>query len=559
VLITLPVFFAERRYRQPRQVVLLAVIYATTLAYGAWVMATGSPFAAKYTEAGDWLFGALPQADWFTRFWTHLWWLLRDLGTHEFFPWLLLLPLLAPWLPRAWLPAKVHRLRPLSLRGGLLVLIVILYLVVAAALTPADMARGPMAEMRYVVPLLALGATVGGIALVILWNVARWTAVVGLLLLVCTNWLHLGFLAHRVDGTRAWWPPTLVRYVAEQMHDFTTGNEAMIGLLREVPSGTTVRSWPQYMVYPPMYYVPRLHYCDQLTEAKPIRAELKARLPDYVYTERARPELVLVPAPYVGEALRVLSIRFGPGSYRLAKTLPGQWNYMSKPEIPIHFFQAPANGHLFPGMAVLVASGSPLTEHRSIRSNGDADAESLHRMALSLISAGELSAAESRLQESLRLEPHQHQARLQLGALALQRGAIATACEHFRAVLDADPECAEAHLSLGAVLERQGRRYEAREHYLEAIRLREDWPLAYFNLGNLTAADGAISRAIDHYRKAIELDPRFAEARINLGLALLKTGERAEAAKQFRAVLVLLPPDSPKAAQVRAILGGGKP
>ena len=91
------------------------------------------------------------------------------------------------------------------------------------------------------VPLLALGAALGGLALVILWRMARPLAPAMALLLVGSNILYLGFLTERFDGTSAWWPPTLSRYVYELFHDHTTGNEAAIALLGRLPPKTTVR------------------------------------------------------------------------------------------------------------------------------------------------------------------------------------------------------------------------------------------------------------------------------------------------------------------------------
>ena len=55
LLATLPVFFLDRRDRQPRQYVMLGILWCVAIAYGAWLLATGNPLTADYRSA-DWLF-----------------------------------------------------------------------------------------------------------------------------------------------------------------------------------------------------------------------------------------------------------------------------------------------------------------------------------------------------------------------------------------------------------------------------------------------------------------------------------------------------------------------
>ena len=125
------------------------------------------------------------------------------------------------------------------MRGWTLVVLTLASLLTAAALLPPDMGKGPMAEMRYVVPLLAVGAAMGAVALTILWIAWRPAAPVAALLLAATNWLYFGFFAERLDRAEAGWPPTLYRYAMELCNPYQTGNEAMIDLLDKLPAGTT--------------------------------------------------------------------------------------------------------------------------------------------------------------------------------------------------------------------------------------------------------------------------------------------------------------------------------
>ncbi len=484
-LASLPVFFVHRGYRRRGQLGLLAVIYAAAVLWGVVILWRANPFAAQYMGAEDWLFGRQPQPGYWQRFWVHLGWLLRDLGTHEFVPWgvlpLLALPWMAGWLEKMgatgksadgtrektgktgkkdevvaascsmpnrglmppaglwpirwwhavidWLgrPARrgrLVRLRALATRAWVLVGVILLHVLLGAALTPPDMAKGPLAEMRYVVPLVAVGAVLGAVAVAIAAQVCRLLGIVVLVVLVGSNLLHLGFLAQRSDLRQACWPPTLWRYVWEQCHDYQTGNEHLLALLEQLPPGTTVRSWPTYLVHPPMFYVPKLCYCDQLSEAKPVVAELRAQLPDYVFVERAEPELVVVPAPWVGRALWVLERRFGRvpaadsarsspsqssqagsgslAAYRLARVLPAPWAYSSKPEIPNHFFegrpsQPPTDWNTQPGLVLLVRTTSPLANHPALKAE-DFEVPRFRNLGLLLAARGWTEAARASLE-----------------------------------------------------------------------------------------------------------------------------------------------------------------
>jgi len=560
VLVTLPLFLLERDYRSTRQYVLLGVVYATALVYALWVLATVNPFGTEYDMAEDWLFGTGPKPDALFRFVRHLWWLLRDLGTHEFLPWCLLVLLPVPWLPAARLPRAVLRLRRWSLQGMILLAVVLVYVLVAALLTPADMAKGPTAEMRYAVPLLTLGAALGGLALVILWELARPLAPPAFVLLIASNLPHLGFVIDRSDGTRSWWPPTLTRYVGELFDDYTTGNEALIALLEELPPGTTVRTWPTYATHPAMFYVPKLRYCDQLTEAKPLREDLRSALADrdYLFVERARPDVVLVPAPYLAQTQKVLDARFGPGTYRMRKTLAPHWNYTSKPEIPRHFFKRPSSDWLrFPGIVVLAAVDRPVIDHPALASNA-ADFQAMLHLGLALKNAGEAEAAIAHFQRAIRIDPDRIEPHVHLGVLLLTRRKPDAAAEQFETAVRIDPKSADARLKLGTALEELNRPEEAHRQYTAALAMDPEWPLAHYNLANLLVSQGKLDAAIEHYRTVLRLDPEYIRARVNLGNALLDQGKTDEAMQHFRSAIQIQPDFVPaRLNMARAMLARG--
>ncbi|OHB67268.1 MAG: hypothetical protein A2V70_12335 [Planctomycetes bacterium RBG_13_63_9] len=546
VLVTLPLFFFDRRFRQPRQYVLLGAIYAAALLYAGWILLTANPFAADYRATIDATLQSPQHATlwgrYAIRYATNFWWFLRDLGTHEFFPWCLVPVLVLPWLFR-----RLRGARRLSRRGGVLLAVVVANSALAAVLTPPDMGLGPTAEMRYVVPLIAVGSAVGGLAVVILWRLSRPMAAMALLLLVATNLLYPGFIAKRFDGTRLCWPPTLYRYVAEAFHDYPTGTEAMVDLLEQLPPGTTVRVFPGHMVYPAMFYVPKLHYCDQLSTSKKTNEEL-GPMPEYLFKERARPQVWLVPSPYVQQKLSELEdlAALDPGrtadSYTLKSTLPAYWQYTSKPEIPWHAFSRPTEDwYRLPFMSVLVLGGSPVQDHPALRHDPH-DANTLYRMGLAFANTLQKDTARQWLQEALKINPKHVEAHYELGTLLLLEEQYGSAIKHLDTTLKLEPDHWGACLNIGKAYLAQGRNEQARQMFWRALEIKPELAIAHYNLGNIALREpGGPERAIVHYRKALEVNPRYVPAHVNWGILLFQQGKIDEAIAHYRAALRINP------------------
>jgi hypothetical protein len=578
-MLSLPVVFLHRRYRQPRQYALLAGVYLAAGLFGLWTFWTANPWAAEYAAAGDWLFGRFPQPGAWDQFADHLGWLLRDLGTHEFFPWVLVLTLLFPWLAgmgreegagiggkrsaplaashnKSSLAAsqsaaaapplvRLERSKPLALRGGILAAIVLGNVLLAALLTPPDMGRGPTAEMRYVVPLCAVGAALAGVAATLLWRASRLFALLAVAALLGSNFLHLGFLIPRADGTNPWWPPTLYRYAWEQRHGYTTSNAEMIAMLAEMPPGTTVRAWPTYLVYPPMFELPQLRYCDQLTEQKPIDRRRVVpppgdELPDYLFTERAEPEVVIVPAVFIARAMAVLEDRFGEGSYELRRALVAPWFYTLKPEIPNHFFFGPPkDAHAQPGLVLLVRTDSPVSRLAVVQPDrNDAeellDAEEHFRLATTLIWANRLDEATDRYAIAVRRRPMLVAECTRLGEACARAGFHDAAVAHYAAVLRAMPDRAADFL---AKAERQivWTPWLAKPYFEAVAAAAPDLPGARAGFGRALAAEGDHEAAVEWFRDALAADPGDVAARVDLAESLEALGRRDEAAVEYRA------------------------
>ena len=359
-------------------------------------------------------------------------------------------------------------------------------------------------------------------------------------LLVGTNFLHLGFLAERFDDTKPWWPPTWCRYVAEILVDYQTGSEAIVDLMWQLPPGTTVRISPPYMVYPPMFYAPKLHYCDQLSETKRVRADLLP-LPDYLYVGRVEPEVILAPAHLAGEMRAGLDLRYGPGSYRLTKVLPPYWGYTSKPEIPAHFFlPPPTDWGRFSGMAVLVRQQSPVAKDPALATD-PTDPDALCRLGIAQKYSGDADQAQRNFEAALRIDPDNGLAHFQLGTVLIARGRFAEAVAHYEAVIRLLPDDLPARINLGTAYLAQGRMEDARRQYVAALRIQPDSATAHYNLGNIALRRRRFDEAIYHYQAALKSRFEYAKAHVNLGVALLEVDRPEEAVSHFREALRIEP------------------
>ena len=284
----------------------------------------------------------------------------------------------------------------------------------------------------------------------------------------------------------------------------------MIDLLAKLPQGTTVRTWPTYMVYPPMFYVRNLHYCDQLNEEKDVDPTLLP-LPEYLYIEKARPDVVCVPAPWAGRALGKLAQRHPDDSYELRKTLKPDWTYTSKPEIPNHVFRpTPISRQWYPGMAVLVRKESPAADHPALATQWD-DPHALYRFAEALEEAGKIDQACKQYLAVLKISPEWPRARFNLANLLAGRDEIDEAIYHYRRVSKSDPNYAKAQVNLGGIMLDRGRFQETINHCRKALQadtaLAVTRVKAHANLAQALYARGSKKAAIAELHKALELEP----------------------------------------------------
>ena len=147
----------------------------------------------------------------------------------------------------------------------------------------------------------------------------------------------------------------------------------------------------------------------------------------------------------------------------------------------------------------------------------------------------------ARRRATLRSDPNDVKARVDLGMALLGLGRMIEAQSHLNRAIQQDPRSADAHYYLGNALLRQRKVADAQSRLETAIRLDPDHFLAQHDLGLLHLKTGGLDAAQAHFREAVRIDPYHPVAHSNLGFVLLRLQNPEEAAVHFRRSLEIRP------------------
>jgi tetratricopeptide (TPR) repeat protein len=114
------------------------------------------------------------------------------------------------------------------------------------------------------------------------------------------------------------------------------------------------------------------------------------------------------------------------------------------------------------------------------------------------------------------------------------------AIKHFEASLKFNPRNAQAHINLGKALAMQNKFIEAESHFQTALDIRPNNADAHAFYGSALAARGKMPDAVKHLREAVRLRPDV-ETRLQLAAMLRATGNIREAIEQTRLALAAKP------------------
>lgn len=152
-----------------------------------------------------------------------------------------------------------------------------------------------------------------------------------------------------------------------------------------------------------------------------------------------------------------------------------------------------------------------------------------------------LDEAAAVYEETLRIDPHSHDAHFDLAKLAAGRGDTDAAIEHYRAAIAERPSSAMAHINLATVLYSVKDLSGARQSFEAGLQASPESTVGHFNYGVFLAEQGELDAAIAHVRRAAELSPRNPQIQYQLGTLLARAGQFSSAADRFAEALRLNP------------------
>jgi tetratricopeptide (TPR) repeat protein len=163
-----------------------------------------------------------------------------------------------------------------------------------------------------------------------------------------------------------------------------------------------------------------------------------------------------------------------------------------------------------------------------------------NNLGVSLLDAGNMTAAEGHFAEAVRLKPHYPEGLANLGFCREKQGRPEEAGELFRRSLEVRPTPA-GHYNLANLLAKEGKIEEADAHYQAALQLKPEFVEAWYNLGILEAKRGKPEAAEQDYATVLRIKPDHTEAHLSLGAWLAGQKRFDEAIVHFKAALRAAP------------------
>jgi protein O-GlcNAc transferase len=163
--------------------------------------------------------------------------------------------------------------------------------------------------------------------------------------------------------------------------------------------------------------------------------------------------------------------------------------------------------------------------------------KSLYEEALHCHRQEQFLEAESKYLASLKIDPYNPKAWLNLGVLyySTQRYDIALhSLEKYRELEDSQPDL---YYNLGLVFEKLGRWQDAVDSYVRAIECDANYIDAYNNLGNIFDREGDFIKAEQIYQAAVRVNPQHFGSYLNLGNVLIARERLEEAEEVYQEAL----------------------
>lgn len=169
---------------------------------------------------------------------------------------------------------------------------------------------------------------------------------------------------------------------------------------------------------------------------------------------------------------------------------------------------------------------------------------------ISLVHAGQLSAAAGFCREALERDGNDVNLRALLGAVLLKSRAFEEAEKHLRRAIALAPSFAKPHEDLGCLLLEQGRHEEAIDFLKTAARLDPKAEMALFTLGRALAMAGKGAEADAAFEASFALNPQ--RRKLALAAEHHRAGRPEEAGRLYRELLR----DAPRNVDAMRLLAG---
>jgi len=150
------------------------------------------------------------------------------------------------------------------------------------------------------------------------------------------------------------------------------------------------------------------------------------------------------------------------------------------------------------------------------------------------------------IQEALmrhRLEkyPDDFAAHFSLGGIRLARLDPSAAAGELQQAVRIEPQNPEARNLLGSAFSGLGRTSDAIDQFRLALKIRPDYQNARYNLARALIKTGRLEESVDLFRQVVAAYPQDAQARNGLGEVLFREGKFAEAVAEFDKALAIDP------------------
>jgi len=188
---------------------------------------------------------------------------------------------------------------------------------------------------------------------------------------------------------------------------------------------------------------------------------------------------------------------------------------------------------------------------RAPESSGALPSYVLAAYARSLASAGQLSAATTKMKIAVAESPQSAELHDSLGSLHAQQQSWPAAVSEFQKAIQLNPQLAAAHMHLGVALLAQQQTTAAIAELILATQEIPNNAVAASELGKAYAANNEDDKAIAEFQRAISLDSAYTEAKYQLARALQRTGHDPDAIPLLRQVIQA----EPKNREASASLG----